>query len=107
MERFWYGFEKKAMTNKKIFKRYIENLLSVMKKSSDPTDRAMHQYLNKKGLGLEHKATAKVREIGEAPAINWAHNVHPENVKKMMEEARLNKHKPGWARSKILKMVGA
>lgn len=104
-KEFWYGFEKRAMTNKKILKRYIENLLSVMKKSKDPTDRAVHQYLNKKVPGMERQISAKIREMGEGPAINWAHNVHPQKIKNMVREAKLNKHKPGWARSEILKAV--
>lgn len=105
MEGFQYVLEKRAMTNKKILKRYIENLLSVMRKSTDPTDRAVHQYLGKNIKGLEGKITAKIREMGESPAVNWAHNVRPENMRRMMTEARLNKHKPGWARSKILRAV--
>lgn len=106
MEGFWYAFEKRAMTNKKIMKRYIENLLSVMKKSSDPTDRAVHKYISTKVNGLEPKLTKKLRDIGESPSLGWIHNVDPKSMKRMVHEANIKKHRPGWARTQVLKTLG-
>jgi lysyl-tRNA synthetase class I len=105
MKGLWHGFEKRAVTNKKIFRSYVNTLLSVLHKSSDPTDRAVHRYLSTHLRGLEKKIPEKVRERGEAPAINWVHNVRPEKIRKMVQDANENKHKPGWARAEVLKAV--
>jgi len=93
------------VTNKSILKKYIESLLSVMKKSSDPTDRAVHSYLRKSIVGIDKKVPRKIREMGEAPAINWAHNVHPEKIRRLVHEANKRKHEPGWARAEVLKTL--
>jgi len=105
VEVFWYGFEKRAMTNKKILKRYMENLLSVMKRSSDPTDRAVHGYLKKTMAGMDAKVPAKIREMGEVPSVGWIHNVHPEAIRKLVHDANKNKRRPGWARAMVLKTI--
>jgi len=94
-----------AMTNREIYKRYIQNLLNVMKTSKDPTDRAMHKYLGGKMKSLEQKLPEKIREMGEMPSIGWTHNVKPSAVRKMVHEANTNKHKPGWARAVVLKTI--
>lgn len=98
-------FEKRAMTNKKIFDSYIKNLLSVMKKSKDPTDRSLYKYLATTGTKVEAGVPGRIRAMGEGPTIGWKHNVHPEKIKNMMHEARIRKHEPGWARSVILKAI--
>lgn len=106
MKEFWHGFEKRAVTNKRILKRYIENLLSVMKHSEDPTDRALHSYLKKSNVGIDKKVPSKIREMGEVPGVEWKHNSHPEMIRGMVREANKNKHRPGWARAQVLKLVG-
>jgi hypothetical protein len=96
-----------AMTNQKIFRRYIENLLSVLRGSDDPTDTAILKYLHKTCSGMEKKIQSKlIGRMGEAPSINWKHNVHPERVRKLIYDARVNKRKPGWARAVVLNAIG-
>jgi len=105
MKGFWYGFEKRAVTNKTIYRSYIHNLLSVLKASKDPTDKAVHGWLYKKLPNLDKKVTSKIREMGEAPAINWAHNVKPMEIKSLIHEAKIRKHEPGWARDTVVKAL--
>lgn len=93
------------MTNKKILKRYMENLLSVMKRSSDPTDRAVHGYLKKTMPSMETKVPARIREMGEVPSVGWMHNIRPEAIRKLVHDANKNKRRPGWARATVLKTI--
>lgn len=106
MKLFWNAFEKRAMTNKQLLRKYYLGMLEHLKKSKDPTDRALHAHVKGKVLGMGALVPKKVREMGEAPSVAWRHDVHPEHLKNMFQEANANKTKPGWVRKKLMRDFG-
>ena len=47
-----------------------------------------------------------VRDMGEAPALAWRHDVRPDLMKLLIKDANVNKNKPGWARGKLVRDFG-
>lgn len=104
---FWLGFEKNAMTNKGLLKKYYLGMLDLLRKSKDPTDKAIYKlYISRPFESLGGVLNKKIRDMGESPAIPWRHDAHPEVVRNLIHETNINKSKPGWVRSKLIKDFG-
>lgn len=103
---FWRGFEKNAMTNIGIMKRYYKGLMSVLGKSKDPTDMALFKKYRKASERIDPVIRKRVRDMGEATGMAWRHNVNPSHVRKMVKDINANKGKPGWARRVLMRDLG-
>jgi hypothetical protein len=99
------GFQKSAMTNKKILRQYFGSLLAKLKNSRDTTDKAIYNYAMRDQKGLVQNVTKNLREKGESPSLNWMHNIHPDEIKRLIREGNSNKNKPGYARAAVLKFI--
>lgn len=107
MKHFWMGFEKSAMTNKKILKQYFSSLLNTLRRSPDATDKAIYNYVMKDPKSLTSNVLKSLREKGESPTLNWKHNIHPKEMRDLVHEGKVLRSKPGYARSVVLKFMRA
>lgn len=94
------------MTNKGIVKKYVEYLLSRLKKSPDQNDRDLYKYLEKsRGSELKTSAIRFIKDLGEMSELNWRHNINPSKLRCIIRNANRKKNLPGFIRSSVLKNV--
>jgi len=103
MSAFWDGFEKRAVSNEAAASALINNMFHVA--SKNPAERAALEYLKKSNPNFKSLIKKWIRRHGEAPQLNWTHNVKPADIKNRIHDVGKHKSEPGWVSQELKKYI--